>query len=137
MMMYSMPSSLISLPEYLPNRMRSPTLTSSATIVPSSSRLPFPTAITSPCCGFSWAESGMKMPLRVVSCSSIRFTTMRSYSGRIFIVQISNWIESVSNGGTAAPSTANGKIQGLSANAARGPGPSGTALSETISPSHA
>jgi hypothetical protein len=29
--------------------------------------------------------SGMTMPLRVVSCSSIRFTTMRSYNGRIFM----------------------------------------------------
>ena len=42
MMMYSVPSSLISLPEYLPNRMRSPTLTSRATSLPSSSRLPLP-----------------------------------------------------------------------------------------------
>ena len=31
-------------------------------------------------CGFSFAESGMMIPFRVVSCSSIRFTTMRSYN---------------------------------------------------------
>ena len=31
MMMYSVPSSLVSLPEYFPNRMRSPALTSRAT----------------------------------------------------------------------------------------------------------
>ncbi len=42
MMMYSVPTSLVSLPEYLPNRMRSPTLTSRATSVPSSSRLAVP-----------------------------------------------------------------------------------------------
>src|SRR5260370_30389889 len=42
--------------------------------------------MTSPSCGFSLAESGMMMPLRVVSCSSIRFTTMRSYKGRMFII---------------------------------------------------
>src|SRR5258708_8068749 len=39
MIMYSSPSSLISLPEYLPNRMRSPTATSSGTSLPSSRRL--------------------------------------------------------------------------------------------------
>jgi hypothetical protein len=43
-------------------------------------------AITSPSCGFSFAESGMMMPLCVVSCSSIRFTTMRSYKGRMFMI---------------------------------------------------
>src|ERR1039457_2165068 len=88
MIRYSKPSTFVSLPEYFPKRMRSPTLTSRATSLPSSSRLPWPTAITSPSCGFSLAESGMMMPLRVVSCSSIRFTTMRSYKGRIFMMML-------------------------------------------------
>src|SRR5271165_4417336 len=90
MMMYSVPSSLVSLPEYFPKRMRSPVLTSRATSFPSSSRLPWPTAMTSPSWGFSFAESGMMMPCRVVSCSSIRFTTMRSYRGRIFMLLLAS-----------------------------------------------
>src|SRR5579862_9273546 len=86
MMMYSVPSSLISLPEYLPNRMRSPALTSNATTVPSSRRLPFPMAITSPSWGFSLAESGIYRPPRRASpFSSTRMITTRSYNGRIFI----------------------------------------------------
>src|SRR5438105_12275 len=40
MMMKSSPSSLISVPEYLPNRMRSPSLTSSGRTFPSSLILP-------------------------------------------------------------------------------------------------
>ena len=62
MIMYSLPSILMSEPEYLPNRMRSPALTSSGISLPSSSRLPLPTATTSPSCGFSLAESGMNSP---------------------------------------------------------------------------
>jgi hypothetical protein len=52
-----------------------------------------PTARTSPSCGFSLAESGMTMPRPVVSCCSIRFTTMQSYNGRIFIMLL----DSISN----------------------------------------
>ncbi len=62
MMRYSSPSSLISVPEYLPKRMVSPALTSSGKTLPSSLDLPLPTEMTSPCCGFSLAESGMMMP---------------------------------------------------------------------------
>ena len=59
MIRYSMPSSLISWPEYLPNRIVSPALTSSGTRLPSLLILPRPAASTLPCCGFSLAESGM------------------------------------------------------------------------------
>ena len=58
----SSPSTLTSVPDHLPNRMRSPALTSSGVILPSSSRAPVPTATTSPSCGFSLAVSGMMMP---------------------------------------------------------------------------
>ena len=40
--------------------------------LPSSSRLPAPTAMTLPSSGFSLAESGMMMPPRVFSTSSTR-----------------------------------------------------------------
>ena len=64
----SSPSSLTSVPDHLPNRIRSPALTSSGVIVPSSARAPEPTATTSPSCGFSLAVSGMMMPPAVFSC---------------------------------------------------------------------
>src|SRR5438309_5746311 len=67
MMMNSSPSSLISVPEYLPNRMRSPSFTSRGRILPSSLILPLPTEITSPSCGFSFAVSGTMIPPRVES----------------------------------------------------------------------
>src|SRR5580698_1248875 len=59
----SSPSTLTSVPPYLPKSTRSPTLTSSFRTVPSSWTLPLPTARTSPSMGFSLAESGMMMPL--------------------------------------------------------------------------
>src|SRR5215468_3929913 len=59
---WSTPSILISLPEYLPNRMRSPFFTLSGRTLPLSSALPLPTAMTSPSAGFSLAVSGMMMP---------------------------------------------------------------------------
>ena len=59
MIRYSLSSTVTSLPAYLPNRIVSPALTSRATTVPSSFFLPLPTATTFPCCGFSFAESGM------------------------------------------------------------------------------
>jgi hypothetical protein len=43
-----------------------------------SSRPPGPTAMTSPCCGFSLAVSGMMMPPTVFSSASMRLTTTRS-----------------------------------------------------------
>ena len=58
----SSPSILTSLPDHLPNRMRSPFLTSSGTRTPLSSRAPGPTATISPSVGFSLAVSGMMMP---------------------------------------------------------------------------
>ena len=68
----SSPSSLTSLPDHLPNRMRSPALTSSGMRLPSSSRAPGPTAMTSPSCGFSLAVSGMMIPPLVFASSSTR-----------------------------------------------------------------
>src|SRR5215207_4081679 len=50
----SSPSMRTSVPDHLPNRMRSPTWTSSALTLPFSSRAPGPTAITSPSWGFSF-----------------------------------------------------------------------------------
>ena len=66
MMMKSSPSILISVPEYLPNRMRSPSLTARGKVLPSSLVRPLPVEITSPSCGLSLALSGMMMPPRVV-----------------------------------------------------------------------
>ena len=78
----SSPSILTSVPDHLPNRMRSPTFTSSAMSLPLSSRAPGPTAMTSPSCGFSLAVSGMMIPPLVLDSSSTRFTSTRSPSGR-------------------------------------------------------
>src|SRR6266404_4791875 len=58
----SSPSSLISVPDHLPNSTRSPTLRSIGISLPASSRPPGPTAVISPCEGFSLAVSGMMMP---------------------------------------------------------------------------
>src|SRR6266852_4056283 len=81
MMRYSSPSSLTSLPEYLPKRTRSPALTSSGVFLPSSETLPLPTAMTLPSWGFSLALSGMMMPPRRAGSSSIRLSRTRSWSG--------------------------------------------------------
>src|SRR5262249_27336036 len=64
-MTYSSSPSLISEPEYLPIRMRSPALTSIGARLPSSLSLPGPTATTSASCGFSLAVSGMMIPPRI------------------------------------------------------------------------
>ena len=63
----SRPSSLTSVPDHLPNSTLSPTLTSSGVSLPFSSRPPGPTPTISPCCGFSFALSGMMMPPAVFS----------------------------------------------------------------------
>src|SRR5271166_5393457 len=63
MMRSSSPSSLISVPDHLPNRMRSPTFRSIGISLPLSSRPPGPTAITSPSCGFSLAVGDDDPPL--------------------------------------------------------------------------
>src|SRR4029077_17803846 len=74
----SSPSTLTSVPLYLPNRILSPTLTSRGRTVPSSRILPLPTAMTFPCTGFSAAVSGITMPPGEVRSSSRRFTITRS-----------------------------------------------------------
>ena len=58
----SSPSSTTSVPDHLPNSTRSPTLRSIGINLPDSSRPPGPTAVISPCEGFSLAVSGMMMP---------------------------------------------------------------------------
>src|SRR5690606_10765485 len=78
----SSPSSLTSVPDHLPNSTRSPALTSSGVTLPSSERVPEPTATTSPSLGFSLALSGMMMPPAVFSSASMRRTRTRSCSGR-------------------------------------------------------
>src|SRR5262249_6867021 len=81
----SSPSILTSVPDHLPNRTRSPTLTSIGSSLPVSSRPPGPTAMTSPSIGFSLAVSGMMMPPVVFSsCSTRRITTL-SCSGLNFM----------------------------------------------------
>src|SRR4030095_12946173 len=80
------PSPLISAPPYLPNSTRSPACTSSGWREPSSLYLPRPAAITSPSWGFSFAVSGMMMPPRTCSPSSMRLTITRSCSGWILVV---------------------------------------------------
>src|SRR5258706_4818029 len=79
---------VISLPVYLPNRIRSPTETSRGTLLPFSN-LPAPAAITSPSCGFSLAVSGMMMPPFAVSFSSSLRTSTRSCNGVTFTVILS------------------------------------------------
>ena len=85
MMRYSSPSTVTSWLVYLPNRIKSPVLTSSGTRSPSSLILPLPAAITVPRCGFSLAVSGMMIPPILCSPSSRRRTMIRSWSGLISI----------------------------------------------------
>ncbi len=56
----SSPSSTTSVPDHLPNSTRSPTLRSIGISLPDSSRPPGPTAVISPCEGFSLALSNLK-----------------------------------------------------------------------------
>src|SRR4029453_17651952 len=81
----SSPLSFTSVPDHLPNKMRSPALTSSGTSLPASSRAPEPPATISPSCGFSCAVSGMMMPPAVFASASTRRTTTRSCNGRKFM----------------------------------------------------
>ena len=85
----SSPSSLISVPDHLPNRMRSPCRTSRGTTLPASSRAPGPTATISPSIGFSWAVSGIRMPPVVLISGSTRRITTRSCSGLNFMAFLS------------------------------------------------
>src|ERR1700709_2749403 len=82
----SSPSSLISVPDHLPNSTLSPVLISIGISLPASSHPPGPTATTSPCDGFSLALSGMMMPPLVFSSGSMRLTTTRSCSGRNLVL---------------------------------------------------
>src|SRR5690606_10047448 len=75
---YSTPSSLTSVPLYLPNSTWSPTFTFGARTLPLSSTLPSPTATTWPLIGFSVAESGITMPPAETFSSSVRLMTTRS-----------------------------------------------------------
>ena len=74
---------MTSVPLYFPYSTLSPTLTSIGTRL-SFSKRPGPTATISPCCGFSFAVSGMYSPPRICSVSSSARTTTRSASGLTF-----------------------------------------------------
>src|SRR6266850_1233764 len=89
----SSPSSLTSVPDHLPNSTRSPTLRSIGISLPASSRPPGPTAVISPCDGFSLALSGMMMPPLVFSSASMRLTTTRSCSGRNLVLAMTSPLE--------------------------------------------
>ncbi len=78
--MTSSPSIVNAVPLYFPYITLSPTLRSSGTRSPFSYR-PGPTAMTSPCVGFSLAVSGMYNPPRIDSASSLGRMTTRSSSG--------------------------------------------------------
>jgi hypothetical protein len=60
------------VPDHLPNSTVSPTFRSIGISLPLSSRPPRPTAMTSPCEGFSLAVSGIMMPPAVFSSASMR-----------------------------------------------------------------
>src|SRR5829696_2683078 len=79
--LYSLPSSLISVPPYLLTSRRSPFLTSNGTFLPLSSVLPVPSATMTLSIGFSFAESGMMIPPFFVSFSSAGSTSTRSPRG--------------------------------------------------------
>src|ERR1700730_3780111 len=81
----SSPSTLTSVPEYLPKRILSPALTSGARNSPLSKILPLPTAMTLPKVGFSVAVSGITMPPGDLRSSASRLTMSRSCNGRISI----------------------------------------------------
>ena len=84
-MLYSLPSILTSVPDHLPKRTTSPTLTSISEIFPSSFLDPGPTATTSPYCGLPLAESGIIIPLAVFSSLSNTLISTRSCKGLNFI----------------------------------------------------
>ena len=75
--LYSVPSHLTSVPEYLLVMTLSPTFTVIFTSFPSTSP-PGPTATTSATWGFSFAEPARIIPLFVVSSASTDLTTTRS-----------------------------------------------------------
>src|SRR5690606_15612043 len=81
----SSPSTLTSVPEYLPNSTLSPSFSSSLRTSPLSRILPCPTAMTSPRIGFSAAVSGITIPPGEVRSSSVLLITTRSCKGRSFM----------------------------------------------------
>ena len=84
--LYSLPSSLISVPPYLLTSTRSPFFISKGTFLPSSSVLPVPRATTRLSMGFSLAVSGMMIPPFLTSFSSTASTRILSPMGLIFSV---------------------------------------------------
>ena len=84
----SSPSILTSVPAYLLKSTLSPALTVGLIILPLSKYLPAPTATTSPSCGFSLAESGIKIPDAVFSSLSKRLTITLSCKGPEIIYNI-------------------------------------------------
>src|SRR5436190_15507708 len=86
--LYSLPSSLISVPPYFVTSTRSPFLKSNGTFFPLSSVLPLPRATTRLSMGFSLAVSGIRIPPFLTSCSSTASTRMRSPMGLTFSVII-------------------------------------------------
>ena len=82
---WSSASRVTSLPEYLPNRTRSPAWTSGYHQFTGFGHFPFADRDDLPSWGFSLAGSGMMIPPSVLSSSSIRFTNMLSLNGLIFI----------------------------------------------------
>ncbi len=73
------------MPDHLPYNTLSPTFTSSGSRRPSSSRLPLPTATTSPCIGFSWAVSGMMIPALVRVSAVVGLSSSLSCKGLNFM----------------------------------------------------
>src|SRR4029079_12988212 len=81
-----------SVPDHLPNSTLSPDFTPMGRSLPSSPLAPGPAATTWPVCGFSAAVSGIMMPPLVLSSSSSRLTTTRSWSGRNFMVLLLQYL---------------------------------------------
>src|SRR5689334_21938210 len=91
--LYSLPSSLSSVPPYLVTSTRSPFLTSNGTFFPLSSVLPVPRATTRLSIGFSLAVSGIMIPPFLTSFSSTGSTRIRSPRGLTFSAIV--WFVSV------------------------------------------
>src|SRR5262245_54902960 len=79
--LYSVPETFTSVPEYLPYQITSPFFTASATRLPSSSCLPGPVATTLPFVGFSFSVSGRITPPAVFSSAASGVTITRSFRG--------------------------------------------------------
>ena len=93
MMRYSSPSILTSLPEYLPNRIRSPALTSSGIFLPSSVTLPVPDRDDLALLGLLLGGVGDDDAAVLLVLLLERLTRMRSWSGRsvVFVAVSHGW----------------------------------------------